>query len=122
MNGTERDDEREERITMEIVADAYNEIEKALSWYYYLDEMLGFPFRAECIAKRATSPLRVGEKVDVIGMPPEEECEHEMFVTIRWRDDSLAVPLAQLQGIDADADTRQAIEDWHYWVNCGYEF
>ena len=122
MNGTERDDEREERIIMEIVVDAYNEVEKALSWYYYLDDMLRFPFRAECIAKRATSPLRVGEKVDVIGMPSEEECEHEMFVTIRWRDDSLAVPLAQLRDTGADADTRQAIEDWHYWVNCGYEF
>jgi hypothetical protein len=120
MNNQERNEEREERIAMEIVVDAYDEIERALGWYYYLDNMLSFPFRAECIAKRATSPLRVGEKVEVIGMPSEEDCEHEMFVTIRWKDDSLAVPLAQLRDIDADAETRQAIEDWHYWVRRGY--
>jgi hypothetical protein len=27
----------------------------------------------------------------------------------------------QLEGIQVDEETRQAIEDWHYWVNRGYE-
>ena len=27
----------------------------------------------------------------------------------------------QLVGIDVDEETQQAIEDWHYWVNQGYE-
>ena len=35
-------------------------------------------------------------------MPPEDECEHEMFVLIRWHGDQLAVPLAQLEGVDVD--------------------
>ena len=34
-----------------------------------------------------------------------------------------AVPLAQLKpGADADDATRQAVEDWLYWVEQGYEF
>lgn len=51
----------------------------------------------------------------------EEECMHEMFVLIRWKRRQLAVPLMQLEGIDVDEETQQAIEDWHYWVNQGYE-
>ena len=27
----------------------------------------------------------------------------------------------QLEGIQVDKETQQAIEDWHYWVNQGYE-
>lgn len=117
-----RDEERETRITMEIVVDAYDPEEQALGWYYYLDENLGFPFRAKCRDERSISPLRVGDEVEVVGMPPEEECEHEMFVLTRWNDRSLAVPLSQLEAGAVDDQTQQAIEDWHYWVDRGYQF
>jgi hypothetical protein len=117
------DPAREQRITMEIVVDAYDAQERAMGWYYYLEEQLQFPFTATCIAKRAISPLHVKDEVEVISMPGEEECEHEMFVTIRWEKEGLAVPLSQLQPISAtDEQTKQAIEDWHYWVTRGYEF
>jgi hypothetical protein len=58
----------------------------------------------------------------VVGQPPDGECCHEMFVTIALEDRTLAVPLAQLEPIRADKTTRQAIEDWHYWLRMGYEF
>ena len=117
------DPEREQRITMDIVVDAYDAQERAMGWYYYLEEQLQFPFTATCIAKRAISPLHVKDEVEVIGMPGEEECAHEMFVTIRWEQEGLAVPLSQLKPIRAtDEQTKQAIEDWHYWVKMGYEF
>lgn len=118
-----RDMEREERITMEIVVDAYGAEERAMSWYYYLQDQLQFPFTAICTAKRAISPLRVKDEIEVIGMPGEDECEREIFVTIRWEKRALAVPLAQLNPIsDTDEQTKQAIADWHYWVQMGYEF
>jgi Calcium binding len=118
-----RDEEREERITMDIVVDAYDEHERAMGWCCYLEEKLQFPFTATCIAKRAISPLQVKDEVEVIGMPVEDECEREMFVTIRWEKDGLAVPLSQLKPINAtDEETKQAIADWHYWVDMGYEF
>lgn len=41
---------------------------------------------------------------------------------IDWDGDTLAVPLIQLEAPEADAETQQAIADWHYWVNQGYEF
>lgn len=107
---------------MAIVVDAYDEYERALGWYYYLESELKFPFTSRCMTKRAISPLNVGDEVEVIGMPPETECEHEMFVTIRWDEDGLAVPLAQLETVEAGKATQQAVEDWHYWVEQGHRF
>jgi hypothetical protein len=115
--------DREERISMEIIVDAYGPEEQAMGWYYYLEDTLRFPFTAICNSKRAISPLLINDEVDVIGMAPEEECEREMFVTIRWEKDGLAVPLSQLSPIRAtDTETEQAVEDWHYWVQMGYQF
>jgi hypothetical protein len=117
------DPEREQRIMMEIIVDAYDEQERAMGWYYYLQDQLQFPFTAVCIAKRLISPLRVKDEVEVIGMPGEDECEREMFVMIRWEKEALAVPLAQLKPIAAtEEQTKQAVADWHYWVQMGYEF
>ena len=55
-------------------------------------------------------------------MPPEDECEKEIFVNIIWQKRTLAVPLSQLAGIEVDKETEEAMADWHYWVNRGYEF
>jgi hypothetical protein len=105
------------------IVDAYGPEEQAMGWYYYLEEKLQFPFTAVCSAKRAISPLQIKDEVDVLGMAPEDECENEMFVTIRWERDGLAVPLSQLTPIKStDEQTKQAAEDWHYWVQMGYQF
>jgi hypothetical protein len=117
------DKAREHRITYEVVVDAYGPEEQAMGWYYYLQDKLATPFTATCIKKCATSPLKLKEKVEVLEMAPEEECEGEMFVMIEWEDDELAVPLAQLEpDSDADEDTKEAVKDWHYWLARGYMF
>jgi hypothetical protein len=108
---------------MEIIVDAYGPEEQAMGWYSYLEEKLQFPFTAVCHVKRAISPLQVKDEVEVIEMAPQEECEKEMFVTIRWERDGLAVPLSQLTPIKATAkQTKEAVEDWQYWVQMGYQF
>jgi len=118
-----KDPARQRRIEMEIVVDAYGAEEQAMGWYCYLQDGLGFPFTATCVAERAISPLRKGDEVEVLEMAPEEECGHEMFVRIRRERRPLAVPLSQLKPIaHTDADTKQAVADWHYWVEQGYEF
>jgi Calcium binding len=71
---------------------------------------------------RAISPLRKGQEVQVVGLAPADECEREMFVTITWEDPTLALPLAQLEADPPDKVTGQAVADWHYWVNQGYQF
>jgi Calcium binding len=121
MTRPDKDEEREQRIHMEIIVDAYGSEEQAMGWYNYLDDILQFPFSARCVTRRATSPLKPGDKVKVVGMAPAEECEHDMFVMIQWKGDQLAAPLMQLEGVQVDEETQQAIEDWRYWVDRGYE-
>lgn len=106
---------------MEIVVDAYGSEEQAMGWYSYLEDELAFPFTAKCIAQRVTSPLRPSDEIEIVGMAPDDECAHEMFVLTRWDRGTLAVPLSQLEGVAVDEQTRQAVEDWHYWVAQGYE-
>lgn len=116
------DKSREERIDEEIIVDCYDETERAMGWYYYLENRLEFPFNGKCIKARSISPLKTGEVVEVLSMAPEDECEHEMFVTIRWEKRKFGVPLSQLEGIKASNGAKQAVEDWRYWVSMGYEF
>jgi hypothetical protein len=113
---------REHRIEQEIVVDAYTSEERAMSWCYYLDEKLAFPFKAKCIAVRTISPLKNGEEVEVLGMAKEDDCMREMFVLIGFAGRKLGVPLIQLDPVKSDKATREAVEDWRYWVAMGYEF
>ncbi len=121
MANARKNPERENRIEMEIIVDAYGPEEQAMGWYYYLEGKLRFPFLAKCTVERTISPLRNGDEIEIVGMAPEEECQHEMFVIMRWEKRGLGVPLSQLKPTtESDADTREAIEDWHYWVEQGY--
>ena len=122
MNRPKENKEREDRITEEIVVDAYNEEERAMGWYYYAADHLEFPFKARCRAKRATSPLRIGETVEVAGMADVDDCGRELLVLIKWQGDSLAVPLCQLEASATTAMTRQVLADWKYWADRRYLF
>lgn len=122
MKQPRRDPTREDRIKNEIVVDAYTSDERALGWYYYLEERLTFPFRAKCVATRAISPLQKGEEVDVVAMAPEDDCMQRVLVLVRFAGRKLGVPLDQLEPLDADETGREAVEDWRYWVQRGYEF
>lgn len=113
---------REQRIIDEIVVDAYGSEERAMSWYYYLEDKLGFPFRAKCVTTRPVSPLKKGEAIEVLKMASEDACMNEMVVFIRFAGRTLGVPLSQLEVIGGVSETREAVEDWHYWKAMGYEF
>lgn len=113
---------REDRIQMEVVVDAYGPEERAMGWYYYLDEKLAVPFQARVATELPSSALNLGDKVEVLGMAPEQACETDMLVWVRWPKRKLAVPLSQLVPLIDDEATNQAVGDWHYWVSHGYEF
>lgn len=120
MSRIEKDEEREERIAMEAIVDAYGSDEQAMGWYYYLDEKMEFPFKARCIREMKISPLQLDEKVPVLGMVSENGCLNEMFVEIEWSGRRFGVPLSQLEGIGIGDNTEEAISDWQYWVGRGY--
>ena len=122
MKRLKKDRVREDRIHFEAIADANGPEEQVMGWHCYLDDKIGFPFQATCIAVKVVSPLRKGESVEVIGMAPEDACSADMLVLIRWQNRTMAVPLSQLAAVDPDDSTAEAIADWHYWVAQGYYF
>lgn len=118
----EEEPDREYRIDMEVVVDAYDSEERAMGWYYYISDECEFPFKAKCIEKRKISPLDLNEEVEVLSVTSEEKCGNEIFVEVKWSSRAMAVPLSQLKGIDVSDKTKEVIEDWHYWCQRGYEF
>ncbi len=117
MTSEEADGERDKRIQNEVTVDAYTPDEQAIGWLYYLERKITFPFQAKCIEQRVISPLEEEEIVCVVGMI--DEVISEMFVRIEWMDREFGVPLSQLEPTDPDSDTKEAINDWHYWEGDG---
>jgi hypothetical protein len=93
MKKPKRDPIREERIDSEAIVDAYGAEERAMGWYYYLENQLQVPFQARCKAAKIVSPLSKGETIEVLCMAPEDSCSADMLVLIRWKGPKLAVPL-----------------------------
>ena len=116
MTREDRDEEREERIKTRITVDTYSADEAAMGWYAYLDDILDFPFKGRCIEQREESPLEEGKTVRVVGMSPTDPTLRQMFVTVEWMDRELGVPLEQLEPVKPNDNTKQAIDDWHYWL------
>lgn len=122
MSVVEPDETREERIDMEIVVDAYTEEERAMGWYYYLEDRLNCPFKAKWVNQSRPE----GQEVEVLEMSSEDDCDREMLVEVRYREgeleDIFSARLCEIEPIDVDLETTEAIEDWRYWVARGYEF
>ena len=52
MAKSKKDPVRENRISDEVIVDAYGPEEQAMGWYYYLQNKICFPFRAKCTASK----------------------------------------------------------------------
>jgi glyceraldehyde-3-phosphate dehydrogenase/erythrose-4-phosphate dehydrogenase len=63
--------------------------------------------------------LREDEEVTVVGTTDEVVSSREMFVLVEWMDREFGVPLSQLEVLDVDQATRDAVDDWHYWNGDG---
>jgi Calcium binding len=127
MSSVELDDTRENRIKTEILADTEDKEDRAMGWYYYLDDCLNFPFNAKCMKKgRGKSASPQEKEVEVVGMAPDEDCLRDMFVEVVETggsdEDVFSARITEITPIDADSETQEAIDDWLYWVKRGYKF
>ncbi len=116
MATTSHDDEREQRIINQIIVDTYTGEEERMGWYCYLEDHLNMPFVA----------VWDGENVEVVAMSDDEKCQEEMKVDVRYTEgqnqDIFPVSLSEIDPVDVDEDTTEAIADWKYWVERGYDF
>ena len=114
------DEVREDRIIKEVLTDTYEEVERAINWYYYLEDRLQFPFTAYWLTANGNS-----ERVKVVGMLSEIKCLEDILVEIAYYplgiEDVITVPLREIQPLIEDSATKEAVADWHYWLARGYE-
>ncbi|NDJ21391.1 calcium-binding protein [Nostoc sp. B(2019)] len=126
MPSVEPDENREHRIKTEIIIDAEDKEERAMGWYYYLDDTLNVPFMARWTKKGRKSTTVEEKQVEVLGMAPDDECLKDMFVEVVYPDgkdeDVFSAKLSEIVAIDADSETQEALADWHYWLARGYKF
>ena len=109
---------------MEIVVDAYDEEERAMGWYYYLEDKLHIPLPdpvhqgAGDLAPagrrrgggRRHGPARTSAGGRCSSRRPGSTSGPWRFRSPSWRS---STPTKR---------PSQAVEDWHYWVEMGYEF
>jgi Calcium binding len=121
----ELDAVREERIKNEILADAEDKEDRAMGWFYYLEDSLNFPFNAKW-AKKGRKGTAPEKDVEVLGMATEDECLRDMLVEVAeigGKDEDVDLArLTDLKVLDADSETTEALNDWYYWVGRGYKF
>ena len=55
-------------------------------------------------------------------LPFADYCEHDMYVDISRKGKTLAVPLSLIKPLNAEEDTEEAVDDWHYWISQWYMF
>jgi Calcium binding len=126
MPNVELDEIREHRIKTEIILDADDKEERAMGWYFYLDETLNIPFMAKWTKKSRKSSAVEEKQVEVLGMAPDDECLKDMYVEVVYPDgkdeDVFSAKLSEIVAIDADSETQEAIADWYYWLARGYKF
>ncbi|NJN31832.1 MAG: calcium-binding protein [Synechococcales cyanobacterium RM1_1_8] len=108
------DETRERRIAEEILADTESDEERATAWYHYLDGQITFPFQAL---------FEGDEEVEVVSMAVEEDCLDEMKMEVRYSDSFGEEPFTalavDLEPLDADDSSTEAVEDWQYWWERG---
>ncbi|BAY93581.1 MULTISPECIES: calcium-binding protein [unclassified Tolypothrix] len=127
MPNVERDETRESRIETEIIADTGNDKEeRAMGWYYYLDDTLNFPFNAKLKKKARKTGVIEEKQVEVLAMAPDEDCFKDMYVEVVYPggddEDIFSAKLSEIEAIDADEETLEALADWQYWLARGYKF
>lgn len=126
MPSVEPDKIREQRIKTEILADAEEKEDRAMAWYDYLDDTLNFPFMGKWTKKGRKSSSPQEKQVEVLGMAPDDECEKDMFVEVVYPDgkdeDVFTARLSEIEVIDTDDETKEALADWQYWLARGYKF
>ncbi|CEJ43655.1 calcium-binding protein [Umezakia ovalisporum] len=126
MPSVERDENREHRIETEIIVDAEDKEDRAMGWYYYLDDTLNVPFMAKLIKKSRKTSTEEEKIVEVLGMAPDDECLKDMYVEVvepNGKDeDVFTAKLSDIVAIDTDSETEEAMADWRYWLARGYKF
>ncbi len=82
-------------------------------WHAYLEEHLVVPFAAT-VAEYQCGPVRQGDRVGVMGVTGLDE-SYGTIVGVKHKHGVYELPLSDLKATEADAQTRQLVDDYAVW-------
>jgi hypothetical protein len=83
------------------------------AWHAYLEEHLVFPFAAR-VEEYQRGPVRQGTRVTVLAITFLDET-YGTIVAVKHKNGVNELPLCDLKATEADAETRQLVEDYAMW-------
>ena len=108
--------EIQHKIHYEILVDCYDDYEVNMSWFYFFQDELEFPFEAELMMKYRSGHKRL-TKVDVLGIEEGDFNLPGIHLEISLKDSELImeVDISKLKNIVGSQPTLQAFEIWNFW-------
>ncbi len=112
----EKDEEREDRIYSDIVVDAYDDEEVGMSWFYYLDETMTFPFKATMEQKKRDGS-KTNVTIEILSVQVKNSNSWDLRLEVVEQGESKIqrIEMSDLQNVEADEKTLECIEDWRYY-------
>ena len=109
--------EYEEILYNEILVDCKDDYDQNMSWYYYVQDELDFPFEAQIELKKREGG-KVLKSVQVIELSDDEDFHRNsnLKVNIELDDYIIETPLGKLTEIEATERTIEIIKVWKYWI------
>jgi AAA+ ATPase superfamily predicted ATPase len=110
------DEERENRITNQVIVDCYDESEEMMGWYYYMYDALSFPMKA--IANIPTaSGKTVQKKVKIVKIDPDSEKGRPFRIGVMENGGRVISYISPeyLIRIEESPENVEIINDWLYW-------
>lgn len=107
----------DERLYDEILVDCRDEGEQNMSWFYYCQDELEFPFEANIELKKRGGG-KISKKINVLNLFPDDsnfERNFELKVEIELDDYIIDIPITKLTDIKGTENTIEIIEIWKYW-------
>ncbi|NOQ63513.1 MAG: hypothetical protein GQ582_03260 [Methyloprofundus sp.] len=115
------DNNHQYRIDYKILLDCYDAYEQGQAWTLYLLDNINFPFSAEYIGNSKIS-LTAKQAINALELVNSEYASDEdleffiALVEVEVGDILYEIPLEDLQPLTADKVSRQAIEDWRFYI------
>ena len=112
----EKDKERDHRIHYEIIVDAYDEYEQAMSWYYHMEENLEFPMKAK-VKLRLRGGKTEEKAVQIVEVDPKSETSLtlRLGITEGKSDRVQYISPEDIVSINTSDENLEILNDWLYW-------
>ncbi len=107
----------DDKLYDEILVDSKDIYEQNMSWYYYAQDYLEFPFKAKIELKKRNGKREVKE-IEVLDLSEDLSNFEESFdlkVEIELNEYIIEVPLINLKDIQGSEQTIDVAEIWKYW-------